>query len=140
MTSTRPILLVDDDPMAVELTLLAFERNKSVRPVLVANDGDEALAWIGRWAAGEPKPALILLDVSMPKVSGLEVVRQIKADPALRSIPVVMLTTSGIGRDIDTAYRNGANSYIVKQMDFDRFSKELAQIEAYWTGLNVLPD
>lgn len=140
MTVTRPILLVDDDPMAVDLTLLAFERNKSVRPVLVANDGEEALAWIARWSAGEPRPTLILLDINMPKVSGLEVVRQLKAHAASRSIPVVMLTTSNVGRDVETAYRYGANSYVVKQMDFDKFAAELAQIESYWTLLNLLPD
>jgi hypothetical protein len=140
MSGTRPILLVDDNPMDVDLTLRAFKRSKLVNPIQVARDGEEALAWIPRWEAGEPRPVVILLDINMPKVGGLEVVRQLKSHPVLRVIPVVMLTTSAVGKDVETAYRHGANSYIVKPVDFGEFSEVTAQIELYWAVLNRLPE
>jgi len=140
MNGSKPILLVDDNPMDVDLTLRAFKRSKLVNPIQVARDGEEALAWIPRWEAGEARPAVILLDINMPKVSGLEVVRQLKSHPVLRVIPVVMLTTSAVGKDVEAAYLNGANSYIVKPVDFEKFSEVAAQIEMYWTVLNRLPE
>lgn len=140
MNGARPILLVDDNPMDVDLTLRAFKRSKLLNPIQVARDGEEALAWIARWEAGEPRPAVILLDINMPKVGGLEVVRRLKSHPVLRVIPVVMLTTSAAGKDVEAAYLHGANSYIVKPVDFDEFSKVAAQIQLYWTVLNRLPE
>lgn len=137
MTPPKAILLVDDNPMDVDLTLLAFQRHKLANPIEIARDGEEALAWIPRWEAGEPKPAVILLDINMPKINGLEVVRKLKSHPTLRTIPVVMLTTSSMGADIEAAYANGANSYIVKPVDFDKFEALAAQIELYWAVLNV---
>ncbi len=139
MTAIRPILLVDDNPMDVDLTLRAFKRRKLVNPIEVVRDGEEALAWIPRWEAGEPRPVVILLDINMPKVSGLEVLRQFKSHPVLRSIPVVMLTTSAVSEDVETAYQLGANSYIVKPVDFDKFMEAAAQIEIYWAVLNQPP-
>lgn len=132
----RPILLVEDNPMDVDLTLRAFKQQKPAYPVEVARDGEEALAWIPRWEAGEPRPVVILLDVNMPKVGGLEVLQKLKSHPALRTIPVVMLTTSSVNRDVETAYQYGANSYIVKPVDFDKFMEVAAQIELYWAILN----
>jgi CheY-like chemotaxis protein len=140
MTLARPILLVDDNPMDVDLTLLSLKQLKHAMPIEVARDGEEALAWIPRWEAGETKPVLILLDVNMPKVSGLEVLRRFKSHPALRTIPVVMLTTSSVSIDVQTAYELGANSYIVKPVDFDKFMEVAAQIEAYWAVINRLPE
>lgn len=140
MTATRPILLVDDNPMDVDLTLHAFRRHRLANPVLVARDGEDALDWIARWDAGETRPVVILLDVNMPKIGGLEVLRQLKAHPVYRSIPVVMLTTSSVGRDVDTAYQYGANSYIVKPVDFDKFMGIAEQIQLYWAVLNVPPE
>jgi hypothetical protein len=140
MTMTRPILLVDDNPMDVDLTLLAFQQRKLANPIEVARDGEEALAWIPRWEAGEPKPVVILLDINMPKIGGLEVLRQLKSHPRLRTIPVVMLTTSAVGADVDAAYAHGANSYIVKPVDFDKFTAVAMQIELYWALLNVPPN
>jgi hypothetical protein len=137
---TRPILLVDDNPMDVDLTLLAFQQRKLVNPIEVARDGEEALAWIPRWEAGEPKPVVILLDINMPKIGGLEVLRQLKSHPRLRTIPVVMLTTSAVGADVDAAYAHGANSYIVKPVDFDKFTALTVQIQLYWAALNRIPD
>ena len=134
----RPILLVEDNPMDVDLTLRAFEQCKLANPIEVARDGEEALAWIPRWEAGEPRPMVILLDVNMPKVGGLEVLRKLKSHPVLRTIPVVMLTTSSVSQDVQTAYEYGANSYIVKPVDFDKFMEVAAQIELYWAVLNQL--
>ena len=139
MTTTRPILLVDDNPMDVDLTLRAFRRRKFPNPIEVARDGEEALAWIPRWDAGEPSPVVILLDINMPKIGGFEVLRQFKSHLSWRTIPVVMLTTSAVGEDIDAAYAYGANSYIVKPVDFDKFNEVAAQIELYWAVLNRSP-
>jgi CheY-like chemotaxis protein len=134
-----PILLVEDNPVDVDLTLRAFARRKLANPVLVARDGEEALAWIPRWEAGETKPAVILLDLNMPRVDGLTVLREFKNHPALLRIPIVILTTSKEDRDINTAYDLGANSYIVKPVDFDKFMDVAQQIELYWCVFNELP-
>ena len=137
MSSTQsPILLVEDNPMDVDLTLRAFKRRRLANPVEVARDGEEALAWLPRWEAGEPHPAVILLDLKLPRVGGLEVLRQLKSHPELRRIPVVVLTTSAESEDVKTAYALGVNSYIVKPVDFDKFLEVAAQIELYWTVLN----
>ena len=140
MTLIRSILLVDDNPMDVDLTLRAFKRRKLANPIEVARDGEEALAWIPRWEAGAPRPLVVLLDINMPKIGGLEVLRQLKSHPRLRTIPVVMLTTSAVREDIDAAYAYGANSYIVKPVDFDKFNEVAAQIELYWAVLNLSPE
>ena len=137
--TVRPILLVEDNPMDVDLTLRAFKERKLANPIEVARDGEEALAWIPRWESGAPRPVVILLDVNMPKVGGFEVLRELKSHPALRTIPVVMLTTSAVGEDIEAAYANGANSYVVKPVDYDSFMDLVMQIELYWTGLNQIP-
>jgi CheY-like chemotaxis protein len=136
MSNNRPILLVDDNPMDVDLTLRAFRQRKVPNPIEVARDGEEALAWIPRWEAGEPKPVVILLDVNMPRVGGLEVLQKFKEHPLLRSVPIVMLTTSSMSEDIKTAYEYGANSYIVKPVSFDSFMKVAGQIEMYWATSN----
>ena len=138
--TTRPILLVEDNPMDVDLTLRALRQRRLVNAIEVARDGEEALAWIPRWEAGEPKPIVILLDVNMPKVGGLEVLRQLKSHPLLRTIPVVMLTTSSVSKDVHSAYECGANSYIVKPVEFDKFMEVAAQIELYWGVMNQPPE
>lgn len=138
-TPHLPILLVEDSPMDVDLTLRAFARRKLANPVLVARDGEEALAWIPRWEAGEPQPAVILLDLNMPRVDGLTVLRKLKAHPELQRIPVVILTTSGEERDINAAYALGANSYIVKPVSFEKFLDVVQQIELYWCVTNERP-
>jgi len=135
----RAILLVEDNPMDVDLTLRAFRRHNIRHPVQVARDGDEVLSWIPRWLAGEPLPLLILLDLKLPRVSGLEVLRQLKAEPPIRVVPVVILTTSERESDMRTAYELGANSYIRKPVEFDRFLETAAQINLYWTSLNQTP-
>ena len=118
---TRPILLIEDNPMDVDLTLRAFTRNKVANPVQVARDGEEALAYFARWESGEALPVIVLLDINLPKVSGLQVLRQIKGHARLRKIPVVALTTSAHDADVAEAYRLGVNSYIVKPVEFEKF-------------------
>lgn len=125
--------------MDVDLTLRAFQRRKLTNSIEVARDGEEALAWLPRWTAGAPIPIVILLDLKLPKVSGLDVLRQLKSHPEWRTIPVVVLTTSADTGDVQTAYRLGANSYIVKPVDFGKFMDVVAHLELYWIGLNLQP-
>lgn len=135
-----PILLVEDNPQDIDLTLRAFKRHRLLNPIQVARDGEEALAWLPRWEAGEETPAVILLDLKMPRVGGLEVLERLKLHPVYRNIPVVVLTSSAEERDLQAAYRLGANSYIVKPVEFDRFVEVTGQIEMYWCMINKLPD
>ncbi len=139
MEENRAILLVEDNPMDVDLTLRAFARRKLSNPIDVARDGQEALDYIARWEAGAPLPAVILLDVNLPKVNGLEVLRQIRAQPVCAHVPVVMLTTSTEDGDIARAYELGANSYIVKPVSFENFIDIAGQINLYWMVLNTPP-
>jgi CheY-like chemotaxis protein len=139
--NTQPsILLVEDNPMDVDLALRAFKKRRLTNPIEVARDGEEALAWIPRWEAGEPLPAVILLDLKLPRVDGLEVLRQLKSHPDLRRLPVVVLTTSAESQDVARAYELGVNSYIVKPVNFDKFMEVAAQIEIYWTVINARPN
>ncbi len=139
--NTQPsILLVEDNPMDVDLALRAFKKRRLTNPIEVARDGEEALAWIPRWEAGEPVPAVILLDLKLPRVDGLEVLRQLKAHTEYRRIPVVVLTTSAENQDVARAYELGVNSYIVKPVDFDKFMEVASQIEIYWTMINARPN
>ena len=131
--------LVEDNPVDIDLTLRAFARRKLANPVLVARDGEEALAWIPRWEAGETKPAVILLDLNIPRIDGLTVLKALKTHPEFRDIPIVVLTTSKEDRDISKAYELGVNSYIVKPVDFDKFMEIAQQIELYWCVYNELP-
>ena len=140
MGHRNAILLVEDNPMDVDLTLRAFKRRNLTNPIEVARDGEEALAWLPRWANGEPCPVVILLDLKLPKVDGLEVLRQLKTDPVAHTIPVVVLTTSATDHDIQEAYRLGVNSYIVKPVDFEKFMDVAEQIDLYWRVLNHSPN
>ncbi len=138
------ILLVEDNPMDVELTVRAFKRNKMRNPVTIVRDGQEALDYIRRQGAyadpeNSPVPGLILLDIRLPRVDGLEVLRELKSHPVYRPIPVVMLTTSQDDSDVAKSYDLGANSYIVKPVDFDKFLEVVERIELYWILTNVQP-
>ena len=135
----RPILLVEDNPMDLDLTLRAFARRGLANSIEVARDGQEALDWIPRWEAGEPLPLVVLLDLKLPRVSGLEVLRQFRVHPVSQDLPVVVLTSSSEDKDIETAYRHHANSYIVKPVNFEKFMEVAAQIELYWCLLNHPP-
>jgi CheY-like chemotaxis protein len=132
----RPVLLVEDNPIDLDLTRRAFQRQRLVNRLEVARDGQEALDWVVRWQTGEPLPLVILLDLKLPKVEGLEVLRVLKSTEQTRMIPVVVLSTSKEDSDIQSAYRLGANSYIVKPVDFDKFMHVASQIELYWCALN----
>ncbi len=133
---SRPILLVEDNPLDLDLTLRAFASKNLTNSMEVARDGEEALEFIERWDQGEPVPIVILLDLNMPKVNGLEVLKQLKSHPVYKAIPVVVLTTSSESKDINTAYQLGANSYIVKPVSFEKFVEVTDQIDIYWRLLN----
>jgi len=136
----NPIFLVEDNPVDIDLTLRAFEMSNLTNPIKVARDGEEALSFIQKWDNGEPIPVVILLDLKMPKVDGLEVLKTIKSHKKYSQIPIVILTSSSENSDIDKAYKLGANSYIVKPVNFDNFLKVASQIELYWAVLNKSPN
>lgn len=133
----RPILLVEDRCADVDLTIRAFAKRNLLNPINVARDGEEALALFERWEAGDPIPICILLDLKMPKVNGLEVLRRLKNHPRFSTIPVIVLTTSTEDRDVAEAYKLGCNSYIVKPVEFDKFMDVASNIEVYWCALNM---
>ena len=135
----HPILIVEDRLIDLDLTKRAFARRRLLNPILEARDGEEALAYIDKWEAGEERPVCILLDLGLPKMSGLEVLRRYKSHPISSSIPVIVLTTSAEDRDIAEAYRLGCNSYIVKPVEFNQFMEIASQIEIYWCALNTAP-
>lgn len=137
--AVRPILLVEDNPADLDLTRRAFRRSRLVNPLLVARDGQEALDFLPHWRAGETLPLVVLLDLKLPRVHGLEVLRQYREDPVSQALPVVVLTTSDEDADIENAYRLGANSYILKPVGFENFVEVAGQIELYWCALNVPP-
>lgn len=134
-----PILIIEDRLIDLDLTKRAFARRRLLNPIEEARDGEQAIAWIARWEAGERLPVFILLDLGLPKISGLEVLRQLKSNPASAAIPVIVLTTSEDNEDIQEAYRLGCNSYIVKPVEFNKFMEVASQIEVYWCALNTSP-
>lgn len=139
------ILLVEDNPNDVKLALRAFKVHNLANHVQVVRDGAEALEFVfctDRHAGRsiEKGPKVILLDLKLPLVDGIEVLRRIKADPRTHSLPVVVMTTSKEEPDIQECYRLGVNSYIVKPVDFDQFTEAVRQLGCYWLLLNQLPD
>ena len=142
MSTPQPrssILLVEDNPMDMDLALRAFNKKKRTHTIHVARDGEEALAWMPRWDAGEPLPAVILLDLNLPRVNGLEVLEHLKAHPRFRRIPVVILTSSREDSDLKCAYDLGVSSYIEKPVSFNKFIEVAEHIESYWCSLNERP-
>ena len=131
------ILLVEDNPADVRLTLEALREGKVHNNLSVARDGDEALAFLRR--AGEPRPDLILLDLNLPRRDGREVLKEIKSDPNLMTIPVVVLTTSGAEADIVKSYQLHANCYITKPVDLEQFIKVVKAIDDFWLTVVKLP-
>jgi CheY-like chemotaxis protein len=143
MNDIHSILLVEDNPQDVELTLAALAEHHLANEIVVAGDGEQALDYLyrrGRFAArAEGMPALVLLDLKMPKVDGLEVLRAIKQDDRLRTIPVVMLTSSREEQDLLRSYGLGVNAYVVKPVDFQGFVDAVKQIGIFWTVHNEPP-
>lgn len=140
----RKILLVEDNPDDVQLTLRAFKKNNITAEVVVASDGVEALDWLfgtGGHAGRDvtDQPALVLLDLKLPKLNGLEVLQRLRANPRTKSLLVVVLTTSSEDADVVESYHLGANSYIRKPVDFDEFHRVIGQLGAYWLVLNEQP-
>jgi hypothetical protein len=137
--SLRPILLVEDNPVDVDLTRRAFRRRSLLSPLEVARDGEDALSRMAGWEQGQPVPAVILLDLKLPRVDGLEVLRRIRAHPRFGTLAVVVLTSSAETSDVRAAYAAGASSYIVKPVDFERFVAVCQEIERYWGEINLPP-
>jgi CheY-like chemotaxis protein len=135
------LLLVEDNPGDVELTREALDEAKVRNRLNVVSDGVEALAFLRREGAyrAAPRPDLVLLDLNLPRMDGREVLAEIKADPVLRTIPTVVLTTSEAERDILAAYRLHANAYIVKPVDLDQFLGVVRSIEGFWLAVVKLP-
>jgi len=134
----NPILIIEDNPLDLDLTLRAFSSRRLANPIEVARDGEEALSFIPLWENGKSLPVVILLDLKLPKISGLEVLETFKAHPKFKTIPVVVVTSSAESADMHSAYHLGANSYILKPVNFEKFIDIAKEIELYWTVLNKL--
>jgi CheY-like chemotaxis protein len=144
MTSSRTILMIDDNPDFVVLARRAFAKANIANPIVVAEDGAEALDYLfttGAWAGRGPesKPVLVLLDLKLPRVGGLEVLRQLRADPRTKRLPVVILTSSVEEQDVIRGYDLGCNSYIRKPIDFVQLAETMRQLGLYWLKFNEPP-
>ena len=143
MTALKPILLVEDNPKDLELTLVALERGRLANEVVIARDGAEALDYLYCRGPHEGRPsghpAFILLDLKLPKVDGLQVLETIKSDATLRQIPVVMLTSSREEQDLLRSYRMGVNAYVVKPVGFQEFIEAVQEVGGFWAVLNEPP-
>ena len=137
----RPILLVEDNPMDLDLTCQAFREHSVANPLAICRDGEEALEYIEAHPhASDPQmPILVLLDLRLPKVSGLEVLKRMRADPVRKLVPVVILTSSKEESDLTNGYALGTNSYIRKPVDFEQFSETVRHLGMYWLVLNEAP-
>jgi two-component system, response regulator len=143
MIRSHTFLLVEDNKNDVELTLRAFEKSKVVNDIVVARDGEEALEYLfatGSHAGRDPAmPEVVLLDLKLPKVDGLEVLRRMRADPRTRRLPVVVLTSSNEDKDILASYDLGANSFVRKPVDFAEFIEAARHLGLYWLVMNQPP-
>ena len=144
MSCPVEILIVDDDPNDVDLTLHALEQNHLANDVQVVRDGAEAIDFLfglGRYSdrAAADLPRVVLLDLKLPKVDGIEVLRRIKSEERTRTLPVVVMTSSREERDVVDAYRLGVNSYVTKPMDFREFTDAVRQLGLYWLLVNHAP-
>jgi CheY-like chemotaxis protein len=139
----KPIVLVEDNPKDLELTLLALEKSRLANGVVTLRDGAEAIEYLsctGAWEAREKaNPAVILLDLKLPKLDGLEVLQYIRRDPALKMIPVVMLTSSRQELDLQLSYELGVNAYVVKPVSFPDFLRAVQDLGCFWAVLNEPP-
>ena len=139
----KPILLVEDNPKDVELSLVALGKSQLANEVIVARDGAEALDYLRGQGAYRDRPrgnpAVVLLDLKLPKVDGLQVLEQIKGDPALQSIPVVILTSSREEKDLLRGYKLGVNAYVVKPVSFKEFIEAIQELGVFWALINEPP-
>lgn len=139
----KPILLVEDNPHDLELTLIALSKSQLANEVVIARDGAEALDYLNRRGefANRPlgNPAVVLLDLKLPKVDGLEVLKEIRGTDNLKSMPVVMLTSSKEEQDVVRSYELGVNAYVVKPVDFTEFVRAIADLGIFWAVLNEPP-
>ncbi len=137
------ILLADDNENDLELEQRALAQYRLANEIVVVRDGAETLDFLYRRGAFKDRnpadPLVVLLDINMPKINGLEVLQTLKSDPILRAIPVVMLTSSRQGVDVEECYRLGANAYVVKPVDFQQFAEAVKTIGKFWAVLNELP-
>lgn len=133
MTTSRSILLVEDNPDDERLTIRALRQGRINRPIRVARDGEEALRIL---STVEPLPSVVLLDIKLPKIDGLEVLQSIRADDRTRVLPVIVFTSSSEQRDIVESYSLGANSYVRKPVDFEEFTDAISQLGLYWLLIN----
>lgn len=143
MNTLRPILLVEDNLQDIELTLAALKRNNVANEVIVARHGGEGLDYLFHRGQFKDRPlgqpVVVFLDLKMPKVDGLEVLRVIKADPLLKAVPVVMLTSSREEADLVRSYELGVNAYVVKPVGFEQFTDAIRQLGMFWAVLNEPP-
>jgi CheY-like chemotaxis protein len=143
MDNLGRILMVEDDPKDVELTLMALEGHNLANEVVVTRDGEEALDYLyrrGKYSTrSSDHPAVILLDLKLPKIDGLEVLRQIKTDNSLKVIPVVVLTSSNEEKDLVSSYKLGVNAYVVKPVDFHEFVNAIKELGIFWAVINAAP-
>ncbi|MDP1899899.1 MAG: response regulator [Rubrivivax sp.] len=141
LSPLRPILVVEDSDMDLDFCLQAFEEHAIANPVVACRDGEEALAFIDAHATpGDAQlPLLVLLDLRLPKVDGIEVLRYARAHPVWKQVPFIVLTTSREHTDIGAAYENGVNSYLVKPVDFGSFAEVVKHIKVYWILTNEPP-
>lgn len=143
ITELKRILLAEDNPKDVELTLAALEEHKLANEVVTVSDGAEALDYVyrrGKYASRpDNHPAVVLLDLKMPKVDGLDVLRAMKADERLRTIPIVILTSSREEKDLVASYNLGVNAYVVKPVDFHQFVEAVKELGAFWAIINEPP-
>ena len=144
MNETMDILVVEDDPNDLELTVRSLRKAELPLTVHIARDGPEALDYLfcqGSFATpgAAPRPKLVLLDLKLPKLDGIEVLQALRADPRTRELPIVVMTSSRQQRDIDVCYRLGVNSYVVKPVDAQTFTESVQQVGAYWLRVNHAP-
>ncbi|HOW68257.1 MAG TPA: response regulator [Candidatus Paceibacterota bacterium] len=143
MRESKGLLLVEDNPNDAELIVKVLVKHNRTEDIVVVRDGVEALEYLcrqGRYSdRPSENPAVILMDIKMPKVDGLNVLRQIKTDPELRLIPVVMLTSSRQENDLANAYKLGANAYVVKPVDFQTFQNTINSLSLFWGEINEAP-
>lgn len=143
MADLRPILLVEDNPKDLELTMTALEKCNLANEIRTARDGEEALEYLNNTGRHEGRtegnPAVVLLDLKLPKIDGLQVLKAVKADPKLRHIPIVMLTSSREERDLVESYALGVNAFVVKPVEFTEFFRAIQEVGFFWGILNEAP-